>query len=484
MDKNQDIISQKITFINRISVRISIIILAVLVLGIGTAAFYFIQMQNSTILQSREKAIKEESEVIYLAIKNNMLAGEARIAVDLFKDFASSVFVDDIKLYRTTGVTAFSDNSTLETVNNILNDKKFTPKTKFILKEKIENKDFAKTVKTIDEVFVKDIKSENKQLIIYQPLINQPRCSTCHGTGHVLRGVLRIASSINEPYRQARQNSLFSIGIYSVVIFVLTILIILFINKVIINKILNIGDVVMSVGEGNFDSKVSIKENNEIGLLAKRINKMIDGLRERFRLTKFVSRSTLEHVKADNEILLGGEKKVITVLFTDIRGFTHFSEKRDPSDVMKILNKVMKLQSKIINQFDGDIDKFVGDEIMAIFEGQDMVLRAAKAAEKIKKELILSIDEDIKTIAVGIGINTGEVISGNMGGERRLDRTVLGDTVNIGARLCSAAGRNVIVLSEYSYNEIKEFVSVTEHNPIKVKGKDKPLKIYTLKETL
>jgi adenylate cyclase len=475
--------SRRIHFLKRISVRVTIIILVILSFGIGVTIYYYLESQNTTIIESRENAIMGESTVLYIAVKNNMLAGEAPIAVELFRDFRRTEDVADIKLFRDDGVIAFSDNATLEVVNRNLGGEVFMPKTQFIPREVIDDKHFQKAVSSIDDIFVRDVAGRDKTLIIYKPLLNQPKCSRCHGLDHVIRGVIRISSSVNEVYERTQMNITLSAIIYSAVVFLLSLAIILFIRRVIITRIFKIGTVVEGVGSGDFKTKIAIQEQDELATLAHQINDMIDGLHERFKLTKFVSRSTLEHVKGDDDISLGGEKKVMTVLFSDIRGFTSFSEKRDPGAVMKILNEVMNLQSQVISEYGGDIDKFVGDEIMAVFEGDDMVLRAIQAAEEINRILKEYARTTEDAVFVGVGINTGEMISGNMGSGDRMDRTVIGDAVNLGARLCSIAGKNTIVISEYSYAYVRDKVAVTEHDPIAVKGKAEPVKIYTVRKT-
>jgi adenylate cyclase len=211
---------------------------------------------------------------------------------------------------------------------------------------------------------------------------------------------------------------------------------------------------------------------------------MIDGLKERFKLSKFVSKSTLDHVKRDDDIILGGEKKNLTVLFSDIRNFTGYSETRDPAEVLEMLNRVMTLQAEIIQKHGGDIDKFVGDELMAVFEGEEMVRRAADAALEIKNEMKKIYEYEKVPVYVGIGINTGEMIAGNMGSKDRIDRTVIGDAVNLGARLCSIAGKNTIVVSGYSYDYIQDQFRLVQQKPVKVKGKEKAVNVYTLQGAL
>lgn len=474
----------RFSFTGRITFRVPFLVFLVLFAGIGSVMTYYLQSQNSTIIQSKESEIKQEAEIIYTAIKNNMLAGEAPIAVELFRDFERANFASMIRLFRADGDAAFSDNKTIAEVNRNIAEEKFAPKTVFPEKIKNESEEFFSSVKTVSDIFMKNVEGDNKHLIIYKPLLNQPKCSGCHGLDHVVRGVITISTPVNDVYRMARNNIIISIFLYAIVVLVLTMAIIYFLRKVLIVRILKIRNIVKSVGRGNFEQRYRGDNDDEIGDLGKEINSMIDGLKEKFRLSKFVSRSTLDHVKRDDEIILGGEKKNLTVLFSDIRNFTGYSETRDPAEVLEMLNRVMTLQSEIIEKHGGDIDKFVGDELMAVFDGEDMVKRAAEAALEIRLAMKkINRQEDVP-VYVGIGINTGEMIAGNMGSSDRIDRTVIGDAVNLGARLCSMAGKNTIVVSGFSYNYISENFSFRKQQPVKVKGKEKAVDIYTLQGVL
>jgi adenylate cyclase len=475
---------KRLTIFNSITFKVLFIVVSIILIGIGVTIAYYLNSQNATIIETKENEIRQEANIIYMAIKNNMLPGEAPIAVELFRDFTRSNFASMIKLYRSDGVIAFSDNGTVDAVNKNLKREKFSPKKIFIPYEKNNEPGFRNTIAAINDTFVRDIGEERKNLNIYKILFNQPKCSRCHGLDHVVRGVLKISTPVDEVYMKTRENIFISIAIYGLVVAILTSAIILFIRLVIISRVLAIGSVVKKVGEGDFKTKVTLGFKDEIGFLAERINTMIDGLNERLKLSKFVSKSTLAHVQTDEEIRLGGVKKVLTVLFTDIRNFTSFSESRDPDEVISMLNNVMNMQAGIIHKYGGDIDKYVGDEIMAVFEGEEMVYRAVKTAEEIRNNMMETYRGADSPLAIGIGINTGEMLSGNMGSAERIDRTVIGDAVNLGARLVSVAGRNTIVLSEESYAYVKDRVEVREHDPIKVKGKNRPVKIYTVRKTL
>ena len=184
---------------------------------------------------------------------------------------------------------------------------------------------------------------------------------------------------------------------------------------------------------------------------------------------------------------LGGEKRYATYLFTDVRGFTSMSESLPPEDVTYIMNKALTAQQKAVQRHEGMVDKYIGDAMMAIFNApldqQDHETRAVDCALDIienMKELNKELEnKGLPSIAIGIGINSGEAVIGNMGSEARFDYTAIGDAVNTGARLESATkevgvdllvGENTILFNRYRFDLVDE---------IFVKGKEEPLKVFT-----
>lgn len=207
---------------------------------------------------------------------------------------------------------------------------------------------------------------------------------------------------------------------------------------------------------------------------------MVAGLRERSLMRKFVSASTIEmiHRTKDENPILGGERKVVTVFFSDIRGFTAYSELVPPEQVIELLNVYLSAQSKIIFEGGGIVDKFVGDEIVAIFEGEEMVDRAVQCAIDIQKTILPLSKKSPENIQVGIGINSGMVVLGNVGSQERMDHTVLGSNVNLGSRLCSMAQSAQIILSESSFHLLKLKVKTRPLEAIRVKGISLPVQTY------
>ena len=180
---------------------------------------------------------------------------------------------------------------------------------------------------------------------------------------------------------------------------------------------------------------------------------------------------------------LGGEKKEATCLFTDVRGFTNLSEKLEPEQVTEIMNKVLTAQVRCIQAHGGMVDKFIGDAAMAIFSApldlDNHEDRAIACAQDIKTSIQQLQQELSEPIAIGIGVNTGTAVIGNMGSDTRFDYSAIGDCVNTAARLESAT-KEVgvdILIGESTANKSK--IELKLLKPIKVKGKEKPLIIYT-----
>jgi len=188
------------------------------------------------------------------------------------------------------------------------------------------------------------------------------------------------------------------------------------------------------------------------------------------------------------ELSLGGRRKKLTILFTDIRNFTGMSEKMKPEEVVHMLNEYFTTMTDVVFEYDGTVDKFMGDSIMAFWGApvshKDDTLRAVKCAWRMQKELEFLkekwITEGREPMNMGIGVNTGEVVVGNIGSPDRMEYTVIGDDVNLASRLQSIAPGGAIFISETTYEEVKDYVEVIPLPPVKVKGKTEPVKIYQL----
>lgn len=209
--------------------------------------------------------------------------------------------------------------------------------------------------------------------------------------------------------------------------------------------------------------------------------------RERFQrlLSPAIAQQVIE---GRVEVKKGGEARITSVLFSDIRGFTAMSESQAAQEIVDMLNEYFERMVEVIFNYEGTLDKFVGDEIMALFGAPvshpDDPYRAVKTALEMKAVLAqfnLEREEAGQpTIQIGIGINTGECVAGYLGSSKALEYTVIGDTVNTGARLCSIAKAGEIIISENTFAAVKDHFEVVELPPTQVKGKAHALKIFNV----
>jgi class 3 adenylate cyclase len=238
------------------------------------------------------------------------------------------------------------------------------------------------------------------------------------------------------------------------------------------------------VARGDLRKLVPVQSNDEIGKLTNVFNQMILSLREKLLMEKYLSQSTVLSIQEHRDVTklrLGGERKYVTALFSDARGFTSLSEKMSPEDVVGIMNVYLNLQTTVIHNWGGIVDKFMGDEVMAIFEGRGMEINAVRAAVEIQmfctamNAVRASAGE--KQISIGIGLNSGDVVMGNMGSEDHMDYTVIGDNINVAARLCGIAQPGQVLVSKIVADEIGDRATWKELEPVMVKGRDHPIGI-------
>ncbi len=206
---------------------------------------------------------------------------------------------------------------------------------------------------------------------------------------------------------------------------------------------------------------------------------------------RYVSSQVVDELIQNPEMLnMKGKKEWLTVFFSDIRGFTSMSEKMEPEDVVKILNEYLTEMTEIIFKYQGTLDKFIGDAIMAIWgapkyfdnHAELAVRTAVEMQEKVKELCCRWESEGRRKIGIGMGINTGFVVVGNMGSASYSDYTVIGDNVNLAARLEENAPAGKILISAATYKEVKDIVKVHLLEPLSVKGKEKPVKVYEVLE--
>jgi adenylate cyclase len=206
----------------------------------------------------------------------------------------------------------------------------------------------------------------------------------------------------------------------------------------------------------------------------------------------YLSAHVMESILSDpGRLRLGGQRETLTVLFSDIRGFTTISEALKPEEVVELLNEYLSKMVEIVFKYDGTLDKFIGDAVMAFWgapvaqkdHAKKAVLCAIEMIEELKKLQEKWRAEGKKIIEIGIGVNTGDMVVGNMGSKVKMEYTVIGDNVNLGSRLegLNKEFKTHIIISDSTYQIVKDFIEVHPLGSVRVKGKEKPVEIYEVK---
>jgi adenylate cyclase len=248
-----------------------------------------------------------------------------------------------------------------------------------------------------------------------------------------------------------------------------------------------------AIARGDFGVRMNIPNRDELGYMAHAFNVMAEGLQERElykkQFERYVSRQVADKILSDPEkAFWDAERREVTILFSDIRGFTAMAERTPPEVVIARLNEYLSLMIDVVFEHEGTLDKFIGDAVMTLFGAPihqaDHAERAVRAALAMQREAEALgrkwVDQGFSRLDIGIGINTGEVVVGNIGSERRMEYSAIGDAVNLASRLESLNKefKSRILVSESTYRAVAHAVEARFVERVAVRGREKPVEIY------
>jgi adenylate cyclase len=247
----------------------------------------------------------------------------------------------------------------------------------------------------------------------------------------------------------------------------------------------NVRGALERIQRGDFDVRVPVYDGTQIGRLQLGFNRMAEGLGERERIRdmfgSYVDPAVAERI-LDDGVELGGEEVEVTIMFIDIRGFTAFAEETDAREVVAGVNALFEAVIPIIHENQGRVDKFVGDGLLAVFGApqrlNDHADQGLAAALAIKQAVD---DGEAGDLPIGIGVNSGTVIAGNVGGAGRLEFSVIGDPVNVAARVQEATREtgDTVLLTEHTRALLtEEPVPLLERPRIELRGRSTPVVVY------
>ena len=271
---------------------------------------------------------------------------------------------------------------------------------------------------------------------------------------------------------------------FYLLVFALSLLAVLVLARSITNPLVNLAHVVRRIEAGDYSRVVRVTSRDEIGELATSVNSMARGLAEKEKvrelLGKVVSHQIAEQL-LNNPVELGGEERIVTILFSDIRGFTSFCEGLPPQQVLQELNKMLSLISNIIEANAGVVDKYNGDAVMALFGAPIQNANDASNAMAASLQIIAAMATLGTALRACVGVNTGLVVAGNLGSSNRLNYSVIGDTVNLAARLEGLTRLYNVsnIVSEASMQSAPDYL-YRELDKVCVAGKSQPVRIFEL----
>lgn len=313
----------------------------------------------------------------------------------------------------------------------------------------------------------------------------------------ILNGELITITTISSDIVYEAGRSTFIRNIFlSCAIFFLCIMLIWFWSKSISSPVKELAAAAGRIGNGEYEVQLERKRKDELKILTDSFVKMGHGLAERERLKDAFGRFTNKEIAEKamrNELSLGGENKNVTVFFSDIRSFTAMSEKLTPEQVVEFLNEYMTRMVKCVDATGGVVDKFIGDAIMAVWGApvsagspKEDALNGIKASLLMRKELYELNKERVAKglipVHIGCGLNSGDVIAGQIGSEKRMEYTVIGDTVNTASRTeaLNKPFHTDVLITENTWQLVKDEILVEEMPGVKVKGKTDKLRMFAV----
>jgi adenylate cyclase len=309
--------------------------------------------------------------------------------------------------------------------------------------------------------------------------------------GHVV--VTMSRSSVTRSIRDAIR----TIVATTIALNVLTIIAAFFMSKRISRPIHSLLFATEAISNGNYQYRIKDQRKDEIGSLITGFNRMAEGLEAKSKVENVFSRFVSEDVASEvlrniDSVELGGKNVVGTVLFADIVGFTQISENMAPLDIASLLNEHFTYIARVSELCNGTIDKFMGDCAMVQFgvlkDDPDHRFHAIACAVMIKKLTeklnVARMREGKPAVFFRVGINSGEMMAGNLGSENRMHYTVVGDVVNLASRLSEKAGGGQILITEalYEHGDIKRRVKARPHEPLEIRGKVGQVKTYVVNQ--
>ena len=507
---------------SRLTTKITLVIIAVLMIGFGIATIWSIRVQSATLLEQSKLAAKRQTETIVASIEGAMLQERPDVTRSVLQELKGSSPVEGLTIYRANGTEAFTDLSTLTQVM----------KNAELSKEVLENirrmqrpagaanhsPAFKRAVETLKSQDSLEVENGTQFYIVHQPVENQEKCQGCHGTDHKVRAVVRVATSMEPVIAETRRQRNSQLLIAALTILAAGGVMTVAMRRVVVQPIDRLAGVARRVGDGDFDARVPVDSRDEIGQLGSAFNDMTSRLaqartdleakntelsgaltslqesRQRLELmeqlkgelSKFVPESVKKMLEeSPNATELEKKTVEVSVLFLDIESYTKLSEQLDPRKLNQLVQTYFTSFLEIIQAHHGDVNETAGDGLMVIFQsergGGDHALNATQAAFAIRQRTGKLNEEYggvFPPIQLHMGINTGESLVGATKMGTRWTFTATGPTTNIAARFAGSATGGEIVVGPTTAERIRHVFVLESLGERSFKNVSQPIRVF------
>jgi class 3 adenylate cyclase len=512
-------------FQRHLQLRVIALIVAILVLGFGVLVILNIQREAEVLVDGNRETARLLATSIHKSIENGMLEGRPDIIRRLVQELKKELKdVRVLDVYRHNGVEAFSDLETLKEVNIDAALVERISKMSRAPGKKISDPLFARAVETLTPQETYEPTNNGRMLTLFRPLENREECQDCHSADHKVRGVVRVSLSLerlDDDLRAARNRQL--------LVAVLTILgvsasLVVFLGRVVLRPIALIAAAARRIGGGDFETRLAMQSQHEIGELGRAINGMagrlksvhddlearnaelattLQSLKESMQkvelleqvkgeLVKFVPEAVTKLLEQNpNAHELEKREVDVSVLFLDVEGYTRLSEQLPPQRLNRMIQDYFSSFLEIIRGKHGDVNETAGDGLMVIFQSEAgparHALNAAAAAFQLLTK-VASLNREFVGIyppaAIHVGINSGPALVGatklDAAGGGRWTFTASGPTTNLAARIAGLAKGGEVMVGPETAERIKEHYVLQDTGDHQLKNVSQPVRVFRL----
>ena len=517
-------------FRSRLAVKITVLIVAVMIIGFGASTILTIQRESATLIEQNKVAARRLTAALIASIEGAMLQGRPDVTRMMLSELKSASTVEGFTIYRRNGVEAFTDLTTATEV----------ARTAGLAQEVLDSLAkmqrepgpamsgplFTRALETLQTQESLETRDGLSYFTLHQPIPNRDVCQECHGSDHKVRAVVRVATAMEPVFADVRRLRNRQILIALLTIAAAAGVLTVAMGSVIIRPLEVLSAAARRVGAGDFEARASVASRDEIGALGAAFNDMTGRLSQAYRdlegkntelatalqhlqesrqrlelleqlkgeLSKFVPDAVKKLLEQNpNATELEKKNVEVSVLFLDIAGYTQLSEQLEPKRLNQLVQTYFSSFLEIIQSHHGDVNETAGDGLMVIFQADrergvtDHALDATRAAFSIRQR-VGRLNEEyggvFPPIQLHMGINTGEALVGatKLGGagSQRWTFTATGPTTNVAARFAGSAEAGEIVVGPATAERIRTHFVLESLGERTFKNVSQPIHVYRL----